>query len=233
MEVTMNHILQQIKGGLIVSCQALEDEPLHGSFIMARMAVAAQEGGAVGIRANSVADIREIKESVKLPLIGIVKTQYPGTDVFITPTRKEVDDLAAVGAEIIAMDATGRKRPGNVSLDDFFKEIRRDYPQQLFMADCSTLEEGIHADRIGFDIIGTTLAGYTPYTEHIKVPNLELIRQLRERTDKPIIAEGGIWSGADLQQTFRCGAFSAVIGAAITRPQLITKYYVKSIENLG
>ncbi len=229
----MNHILQQIKGGLIVSCQALEDEPLHSSFIMARMAVAAQEGGAVGIRANSVADIREIKESVKLPLIGIVKTQYPGTDVFITPTRKEVDDLAAVGAEIIAMDATGRKRPGNVSLDDFFKEIRRDYPQQLFMADCSTLEEGIHADRIGFDIIGTTLAGYTPYTEHIKVPNLELIRQLRERTDKPIIAEGGIWSGADLQQTFRCGAFSAVIGAAITRPQLITKYYVKSIENLG
>ena len=233
MEVTMNHILQQIKGGLIVSCQALEDEPLHSSFIMARMAVAAQERGAVGIRANSVADIREIKESVKLPLIGIVKTQYPGTDVFITPTRKEVDDLAAVGAEIIAMDATGRKRPGNVSLDDFFKEIRRDYPQQLFMADCSTLEEGIHADRIGFDIIGTTLAGYTPYTEHIKVPNLELIRQLRERTDKPIIAEGGIWSGADLQQTFRCGAFSAVIGAAITRPQLITKYYVKSIENLG
>ena len=229
----MNHILQQIKGGLIVSCQALEDEPLHSSFIMARMAVAAQEGGAVGIRANSVADIREIKESVKLPLIGIVKTQYPGTDVFITPTRKEVDDLAAVGAEIIAMDATGRKRPGNVSLDDFFKEIRRDYPQQLFMADCSTLEEGIHADRIGFDIIGTTLAGYTPYTEHIKVPNLELIRQLRERTDKPIIAEGGIWSGADLQQTFRCGAFSAVIGAAITTPQLITKYYVKSIENLG
>lgn len=233
MEVNMNHILQQIKGGLIVSCQALEDEPLHSSFIMARMAVAAQEGGAVGIRANSVADIREIKESVKLPLIGIVKTQYPGTDVFITPTRKEVDDLAAAGAEIIAMDATGRKRPGNVSLDDFFKEIRRDYPQQLFMADCSTLEEGIHADRIGFDIIGTTLAGYTPYTEHIKVPNLELISQLRERTDKPIIAEGGIWSGADLQQTFRCGAFSAVIGAAITRPQLITKYYVKSIENLG
>lgn len=233
MEVNMNHILQQIKGGLIVSCQALEDEPLHSSFIMSRMAVAAQEGGAVGIRANSVADIREIKESVKLPLIGIVKTQYPGTDVFITPTRKEVDDLAAAGAEIIAMDATGRKRPGNVSLDDFFKEIRRDYPQQLFMADCSTLEEGIHADRIGFDIIGTTLAGYTPYTEHIKVPNLELIRQLRERTDKPIIAEGGIWSGADLQQTFRCGAFSAVIGAAITRPQLITKYYVKSIENLG
>ena len=163
----------------------------------------------------------------------LFRSQYPGTDVFITPTRKEVDDLAAVGAEIIAMDATGRKRPGNVSLDDFFKEIRRDYPQQLFMADCSTLEEGIHADRIGFDIIGTTLAGYTPYTEHIKVPNLELIRQLRERTDKPIIAEGGIWSGADLQQTFRCGAFSAVIGAAITRPQLITKYYVKSIENLG
>lgn len=229
----MNPVLQKIKGGLIVSCQALEDEPLHSSFIMARMAVAAQEGGAVGIRANSVEDIREIKKNVKLPLIGIVKVQYPDTEVFITPTRKEVDDLVSAGAEIIAMDATGRKRPGNISLDDFFKEIRADYPQQLFMADCSTLEEGIHAEEIGFDVIGTTLSGYTPYTEHIKLPNLELIEKLREKTVRPVIAEGGIWSGEDLRQTFRCGAFCAVIGAAITRPQLITKYYVKSIENLG
>lgn len=229
----MNPVLQKIKGGLIVSCQALEDEPLHSSFIMARMAVAAQEGGAVGIRANSVEDIREIKKNVKLPLIGIVKVQYPDTEVFITPTRKEVDDLVSAGAEIIAMDATGRKRPGNIGLDDFFKEIRADYPQQLFMADCSTLEEGIHAEEIGFDVIGTTLAGYTPYTEHIKLPNLELIEKLREKTVRPVIAEGGIWSGEDLRQTFRRGAFCAVIGAAITRPQLITKYYVKSIENLG
>lgn len=229
----MNHILQQIKGGLIVSCQALENEPLHSSFIMSRMAVAAKEGGAVGIRANSAEDIREIKKNVELPLIGIIKVRYPDSDVFITPTRREVDELVAAGVEIIAMDATGRERPGSVSLDDFFQEIREVYPDQLFMADCSTAEEGIHAEKIGFDIIGTTLAGYTPYTRHIELPDFGMIEKLRERISKPIIAEGGIWSGADLRRTFECGAFSAVIGTAITRPQLITKYYVKSIENLG
>lgn len=233
MEVNMNHILQQIKGGLIVSCQALENEPLHSSFIMSRMAVAAKEGGAVGIRANSAEDIREIKKNVDLPLIGIIKVHHSDSDVFITPTRKEVDELVSAGVEIIAMDATGRKRPGGVGLDDFFQEIRKAYPNQLFMADCSTAEEGIYAGEIGFDIIGTTLAGYTPYTEHIHLPDFGMIERLREKTDKLIIAEGGIWSGADLRRTFECGAYSAVIGTAITRPQLITKYYVKSIENLG
>lgn len=230
--MNMNHILQQIKGGLIVSCQALEDEPLHSSYIMSRMAAAAQEGGAVGIRANSVEDIREIKKTVRLPVIGIMKVHYSDSDVFITPTAKEVEELVTTGVEIIAMDATDRRRPGDVGLDDFFAKIRGKYPDQLFMADCSTLEEGLHAEQIGFDLVGTTLAGYTPYTEHIRLPALQLIKELRERISRPIIAEGGIWNGADLQQTFKCGAFSAVIGTAITRPQSITKYYVKSIENL-
>lgn len=216
-----------------MSCQALEDEPLHSSFIMSKMAVAAKAGGAMGIRANSAADIKEIKENVDLPIIGIVKVRYPDSEVFITPSRTEVEELMAVGVDIIAMDATDRLRPGGMSLDDFFGEIRRAYPEQLFMADCSTVAEGVHAEKIGFDIIGTTLAGYTPYTSHVCLPDFDMIEELKERVKKPIIAEGGIWSGSDLQQVFRKGAFAAVIGTAITRPQEITKYYVKSIENLG
>lgn len=228
----MKNILQQIKRGLIVSCQALENEPLHSSFIMARMAVAAKEGGAVGIRANSLNDIREIKKNVDLPIIGIVKVRYPDSEIYITPTKKEVEGLISVGADIIAMDATNRPRPEGILLENFFAEIKKDYPAQLFMADCSTVEEGLHADELGFDIIGTTLAGYTPYTSQTALPDFDMIEKLNEKTKKPVIAEGGIWSTMDLQQVFQKGAFAAVIGSAITRPQEITKYYVKSIENL-
>ncbi len=216
-----------------MSCQALEDEPLHSSFIMSKMAVAAKAGGAVGIRANSVEDINEIRKNVDLPVIGIIKVRYSDSEVFITPSRTEIEELMAAGVDIIAMDATGRLRPGGISLDHFFGEIRRAYPEQLFMADCSTVEEGVHAEKIGFDIIGTTLAGYTPYTNDVRLPDFDMIQRLKERVKKPIIAEGGIWSGSDLQRVFRSGAFAAVIGTAITRPQEITKYYVKSIENLG
>ena len=152
-------ILDTIRGGLIVSCQALENEPLHSSYIMQRMAVAAMYGGAVGIRANSVSDILEIRKEVKLPVIGIIKRVYDDSDVYITPSMKEVDELMTVRPEIIALDATKRMRPGKRSLEDFFAEVRAKYPEQIFMADCSTLEEGLNAAKIGFDILGTTLSG--------------------------------------------------------------------------
>ena len=163
--MSKNEIMEKIKGKLIVSCQALEDEPLHSSYIMGRMAYAAYEGGAAGIRANSVQDIKEIKISVNLPIIGIIKKIYENNKVFISPTVEEIDKLVKCGVDIIATDGTKRIRPGNITLDDFFKEVRKKYPNQLFMADCSTYEEGIHAAEIGFDFIGTTLSGYTEYTK--------------------------------------------------------------------
>ncbi|HBI72470.1 MAG TPA: N-acetylmannosamine-6-phosphate 2-epimerase, partial [Lachnospiraceae bacterium] len=148
---THDEILNSIQGGLIVSCQALEDEPLHSSYIMARMAYSAMKGGAAGIRANSVEDIREIKKTVTLPIIGIIKKDYEGSEVYITPTMKEIDALVECGADIISLDSTDRMRPGGQKLDDFFAEIRKKYPNQLFMADCSCIEEGLHAEKIGFD----------------------------------------------------------------------------------
>ena len=163
-------IINKIKGGLIVSCQALEDEPLYSSFIMSKMALAAEEGGAVGIRANSVVDIAEIQKSTALPIIGLIKKDYADSEVYITPTEAEVDALVLVGADIIAMDATNRPRPNGESLDAFFKRIKEKYPNKLFMADCSTYEEGIHASELGFDIVGTTLSGYTKEITYMSLP---------------------------------------------------------------
>jgi N-acylglucosamine-6-phosphate 2-epimerase len=223
-------ILERIRGGLIVSCQALEDEPLHSSYIMSRMAYAAYEGGAVGIRANTAEDITEIRKVVNLPVIGIVKQVYDGCDVYITPTMKEVDDLAATGVEIIAMDATKRPRPDGRPIAEFFREVRAKYPDQLFMADCSCTEEGLHAAEIGFDLIGTTMASYTPYTKGTSIPDFNMMKTLVEKSGKPVIAEGGIWSPAELKQALDTGALAAVVGTAITRPREITRRYVEAIR---
>ena len=153
----MKNKVEQLKGKLIVSCQALPHEPLHSSFIMGRMALAAKEGGACGIRANTREDIKEIQQNVDLPVIGIVKRDYEDSEIYITPTMNEVDELMEVKPEIIAMDATIAKRPGGLTLDEFFHQVKEKYPDQLWMADCSTVEEALHADELGFDFIGTTM----------------------------------------------------------------------------
>lgn len=223
-------ILKAIKGGLIVSCQALKTEPLYDSYIMAKMAYAAMLGGAVGIRANTVVDIMAIKEMVDLPVIGIIKEVYDDSDVYITPTIKEVDALVEIGCEIIAIDATNRVRPNSITLEEFFTEVRSKYPNQLFMADTSCFEEGKEAEKLGFDLIGTTMSGYTPYTRGRALPDVELIKRYSTELNRPVIAEGGIWTPEDLKRAYEAGAFSAVVGTAITRPMDITKRFVKILE---
>ncbi len=227
--MTNKEILEQIKGGLIVSCQALPTEPLYDSYIMSKMAWAAYLGGAVGIRANTVVDIKAIKEKVDLPVIGIIKQDYEGCDVYITPTMKEVDALVEAGCEIIALDATNRLRPDGVTFEEFFKEVRAKYPNQLFMADTSCFEEGKLAEELGMDLIGTTMAGYTPYTKGRQLPDVELIERYVKELNTPVIAEGGIWCPDDLKAVYKAGAFSAVCGTAITRPMDITKRFVKAL----
>lgn len=219
-------LLDKLKGGLIVSCQALKDEPLYSPYIMSRMAYAAMEGGAAGIRANSVEDITEIRKIVDIPIIGIVKREYKDSDVYITSTMEEVDALVACGADIIAADGTKRTRPYGKSLNEFFSEVRAKYPDQFFMADCSNYEEGIHAACIGFDLIGTTLSGYTEYTRDSDLPNLNLMKRLVKDSQKPVIAEGGIWTPGQLKAALSAGVLAAVVGTAITRPREITKYFI-------
>ncbi|MCH5321915.1 MAG: N-acetylmannosamine-6-phosphate 2-epimerase, partial [Eubacterium sp.] len=220
--MTNNEILEKIKGGLIVSCQALETEPLYDSYIMSKMAWAAYLGGAVGIRANTVVDIKAIKEKVDLPVIGIIKQVYDDSEVYITPTMKEVDALVEIGCEIIAIDATSRLHPNGVALEDFFTEVRNKYPDQLFMADTSCFDEGKKAEELGFDLIGTTMAGYTPYTKGTPLPDFKLMERYVTELSKPVIAEGGIWAPDELKKAIDIGVHAAVVGTAITRPMDIT-----------
>ena len=221
-----------LKGKLIVSCQALPDEPLYSSYIMGRMAQAAQEGGAAGIRANTPEDIREIQSRVDLPIIGIIKQHYEGSAVYITPTLAEVDRLKAVNPEIIAIDATQSLRPSGITLENFVTQIREKYPGQMLMADCSTVEEAIHADEIGFDFIGTTLVGYTRQSrgDDLSKNDFAILREILKSVKHRVIAEGKINTPQKARKVLEMGAFSVVVGSVITRPQYITRTFVEEIE---
>ncbi|PQD93863.1 N-acetylmannosamine-6-phosphate 2-epimerase [Pradoshia eiseniae] len=225
-------MLEKIKNGLIVSCQALPDEPLHSSMIMGRMALAAQEGGAVGIRANTREDIMEIKNQVSLPVIGIVKKEYPDSPIYITPTLREVSEIASSGADMVAVDATYRERPHNISLSEYVQSIRIHFPELMLMADISTIGEAIEAERLGFDCISTTLVGYTPYTkgQYINHNNYGLLRELVSTINIPVIAEGNILTPEMARKCLEIGAYAVVVGGAITRPQLITKRFINGMK---
>ena len=228
----MNEKVESLKGKLIVSCQALPHEPLHSSFIMGRMALAAKEGGANGIRANTKEDIAEIQTQVDLPVIGIVKRDYEDSKVYITPTMKEINELMEVKPDIIALDATHSLRPGGRTLDEFYREIRNSYPEQLLMADCSTVEEALFADQLGFDFIGTTLVGYTDQSKSLKIESndFEIIRQIVAKVKHRVIAEGNINTPEKARRVIELGAFSVVVGSIITRPQLITKSFAEALD---
>ncbi len=226
--------ISSIEGKLIVSCQALPDEPLHSSFIMGRMAKAAKQGGAKGIRANTSEDIKEIKNEVDLPVIGIIKKVYENSKVYITPTMDEVDELVSSKVEIIAMDATKDVRPNGMGIDEFFREVKKKYPNQLFMADCSTVDEAINADKLGFDFIGTTLVGYTDQSKNNKIEenDFKILRDIIKNVKNKVIAEGNINTPEKAKRVLELGAYSVVVGSIITRPQVITKNFVEKINEL-
>ncbi|NMH83047.1 N-acetylmannosamine-6-phosphate 2-epimerase [Heyndrickxia coagulans] len=222
-------MFDMVKGKLIVSCQALEDEPLHSPFIMSKMALAAKEGGAAGIRANSAEDIRAIKAETGLPVIGIVKRDYEGSEVYITPTKKEIDELLAVKPDMIALDATGRKRPGGETLSSLIGYIHE--AGLPVMADISTEEEGLQAARLGADCVSTTLSGYTSYSPKQGEPDFALLKKLVDALTIPVFAEGHIDTPAEAKKALEFGAFAVVVGSAITRPQLITKKFAEAMRS--
>lgn len=225
-----HELIEYLKGKLIVSCQALPGEPLYRKEggIMVLMAKAAIEAGAAAIRAQGVTDIRQIKEQLNVPVIGIIKKNYEGYDSYITATMAEVDALVEAGSDIIALDATLRQRGDGKTINEFVLSIKEKYPDQLLMADISTLEEGINASQIGFDFIGTTMSGYTEESKTDQDgPNFELMKQLVAQTDVPIIAEGKIHTPQELQKAFEQGVHTAVVGGAITRPLEITQRFIQ------
>lgn len=232
MKMDKEALLEQIKGGLIVSCQALEHEPLYTKEggVMPLMAKAAAQSGAVGIRANTVRDITQIKEAVELPVIGIIKKDYEGTPMYITVTMKEVDELVGCGVDILAVQGTSALRPDGSTAAQFIKEIRKKYPKQLIMADCATVEEGISCAQAGADFVGTTMRGYTPETQGCDDIDYDFIHELCERCPARIIAEGHIHDPQQAKKALETGAFALVVGGAITRPAEITARFVAAIQ---
>ena len=225
-------ILNRLEKQLIVSCQALEDEPLHSSEIMGKMALAALQGGAKGIRANTVADIKEIKKQVDLPIIGIIKQDYLDSDIYITPTLKEIKALLAAEVDIIATDATSRKRPNEEKLDEIISYVKSNHPEIALMADISSVEEAVRAEQLGFDCISTTLVGYTEKTkgESIADNDFSILKKIVASVSIPVIAEGKIDTPEKAFMALENGAHFVVVGGAITRPQMITKTYADSIK---
>lgn len=212
-----------------MSCQALEEEPLHGSSHMKAMARAAVMGGAAGIRANGPKDIRAIRKEVKVPIIGIYKIFTPGYEVFITPTLKEAREIVRAGADIVALDATPRSRRGHLSIGELIAAIKRELKVPV-MADISNFDEAMEAGAFGADLIATTLSGYTAGTRSRKIPDFDLLRRMVRKLKTPVIMEGGIRIPEQARRAIRLGAHAVVVGAAITRPQVITKYFVSALK---
>ena len=200
-----------LKGKLVVSCQALPDEPLHGSFIMGKMARAAEEGGAGAIRSQGMSDILAIQEACSLP-----------------PTKKEVDELLATGCDVLSLDMTARKRPHGERIEDLIAYIHA--AGRAVQADVSTYEEGVQVAELGADAISTAMSGYTPYSPQLDGPDLEIVRRLVQTVKIPVFGEGRIHEAADLRAMMATGAYGAVIGGAITRPQQITRRFVEAIS---
>lgn len=226
-------MIEQIRGGLIVSCQALDDEPLHSPYIMSKMALAAAQGGAVGIRANSAEDILAIKREVDLPVIGIVKRDYADSDIYITATKREADELLVSGCEMIALDSTKRPRPNGETLEELVAYCKRRKPSVQLMADISTAEEAIMAQKLGFDCVSTTLHGYTPNTAGMKLydNDFAFLDEVLRSVQVPVIAEGNVLTPEMFKRCLEIGAAAVVVGGSITRPKDITARFVKVLSD--
>ncbi len=222
----MNKIVESWRGGLIVSCQAPANSALAKPEIIAALAECAEQNGAVGVRIDSPENIRAVKEQVKVPVLGIFKIVSDSCDVYITPTFAAAKYVAQAGADVIALDATARPRPNEEKIENIISQVRTELKLPV-MADVARFNEGLYAaETLGFDVIGTTLSGYTKETNHISMPDFELIEKLAKRLSTPIICEGRLRSTDDVNRAFDCGAFAVVIGGAITGIDKLVQQFV-------
>lgn len=230
--MTKQEILDAIHGKMIVSCQAIPGEPLYmeDDSVMYLMARAAKRAGTPAIRTSSIRDVAAVKKETGLPVIGLVKINYPGYDSYITPTMKEVDDLVAVGSDVVALDCTLRKRGDGTTINEFIAQIKEKYPDIILMADISNYEEGVNAWKCGVDIVGTTMSGYTDYTSKKDEPDYELMRRLSANSDIPVIGEGKIHYPEQAVKALQTGVWAIVVGGAITRPMEIAQRFIKAID---
>ena len=229
MVANSNSLIQALQNGLIVSCQAPADSPLHDPIVIAAMAQASVNQGAVGIRVDTPAHVKAVRYSIPTtPIIGLWKQQLPGSEVYITPQFHHAQAIAEAGADIIAIDATLRERPEGETVETLIARIH-DELGKLVMADVDTIESAIASRKAGADIVGTTLYGYTAQTQHLSPPGFDLLSQIVEQLDVPVICEGGIASAQMAQEALKRGAYAVVVGTAITGIDLQVKAYQQAI----
>jgi len=211
----MNNVLEKWRGGLIVSCQAPTNSPLARPEIIAAFAETAEQNGAVGVRIDAPENVSAVKAQIKIPVLGIYKIIYDQSEVYITPTFDAAREISEAGADVIALDATFRPRPNDEKIENIVRQIKSELHKPI-AADIATFDEGLHTEEIGFDMIITTLSGYTENTKHIIKPDFELVEKLAKRLSTPVICEGRLSSADDVRRAFDCGAFAVVVGNAIT-----------------
>ena len=223
----MNDVLDRLRGGLVVSCQAYPGEPMLDPRTMTQVAQAAVTGGAVGIRAKGLDDLRGMRPVIGVPLIGLVKVGASG--VYITPTLADCLAVAATGADVVALDGTRRPRPDGLSLAETISGLRAQFPQVLVMADCGSVGDAEAAMAAGADILGTTLAGYTGEREKTDGPDWEVVDQIVAVADRPVLVEGRVHAPEQAAEAIRRGAWAVVVGTAITHPATITSWFAAAV----
>ncbi len=230
--MTKKQLFELMRNTIIVSCQATPGEPLYDKdhSVMYLMARAAKQAGARMIRTSSVRDIVEIKEETGLPVIGLIKREYPGYMGRITMTMRKVDECMEAMADIVSIDCTDCPRGDGLTAPEFLQQVKKKYPN-IIMADCATLEEAVAAYEAGADLVGSTMNGYTPQTAHEKGdPNFELVEQMVHTLPCPVIAEGRIHTPEQARRMLDIGAWAVVVGGAITRPLEIASRFMAAIK---
>lgn len=230
----MRKMEEIISRGVIVSCQLDPDEPLHTAQHCALFAQAAESGGAAAVRAEGVQNIQEIRATTRLPLIGCTRDRYADGWMLVTPDMAAVDQLARVGCDVVALDATLRLRPNGLDGIRFLADVRKRHPDLPILADISTFEEGVRAADMGASGLSTVLCGRTKETYEqslVASPNVDLIYRLATTVSIPVFAEGFIWNTADASEAIEAGAYGVIVGGAITRPRVITQLFVNAVES--
>lgn len=222
-------IIRRLKNKVVVSCQAMPNEPFYNEICMIAMMKSVVKGGAGALRVAGVRDVKNAKGLFDVPVIGLTKPAVIPANwkeiVYITPSIKDTIDLIKAGADVVAFDGTQRPHE-DCTIDEIIKYIH--IHKRLAMADISTLEEGLLAEKAGADLLSTTLSGYTQNSpEEGDGPDFELLENLVKSAKVPVVLEGRIWTTEHVQKAFELGAHCVVIGSAITRPQLITKKFVR------
>ena len=235
-------LLESMKGGLVVSCQAYPGEPMLDPRTMAQVAQAAVAGGAVGIRGKGLDDLRAMRAAVDVPIIGLVKVGDTG--VYITPTLADCLEVAATGCEVVALDGTRRPRPDGRTLAETVAGLRAQYPDVLVMADCGSVADAAAAVEAGVDILGTTLAGYTGERPKTEGPDWEVVDGMVALAGSagargpagsdalvPVFVEGRVHTPAQAAEAMRRGAWSVVVGTAITHPTTLTRWFADAVAS--